>query len=164
MFKSQGLTLIELLVAISVLAIVTTLGVPSFRYFIETQHQDTAREKLVDSLHLSRLQAQRLKTNVYLCATDNGTSCGNDWSKGWMAYADKDRSNSLNAGDEIFLVYRGLQVEAITAGSNSLLFSPSGMMQSETFDICSSFLAKKNSVDINSLGYINLGQSNANHC
>lgn len=164
MFKSQGLTLIELLVSISVLAIVTSLGVPSFRYFIETQHQDTAREKLVDSLRLSSLEAQRLKTPVYLCATDNGTSCGNDWSKGWMAYADKDRSATLNSGDDIFLVHRGLQVESITAGSSSLVFSPSGIMQNQTFDICSSFLAKKNTVAINSLGFINLGQSDASHC
>ena len=167
MKNQKGITTIEVLVCIAILAIITTIGIPSFRQFIESQHQDTTVVRLTDTLRQSRMEALRLKQNVYLCATTNGTSCSgsNNWSTGWLAYADKDRNGQLGQADTILMVQQEQRnTLSTTASSSTLRFYPNGLMQSATFDICSSALASKNNIAINPAGYISFGQTNVAHC
>ncbi|MBP8173072.1 MAG: GspH/FimT family pseudopilin [Aeromonadaceae bacterium] len=164
MKKHTGITTIELLVCISVLAILSTVGVPSFRWFIASQHQDATVVRLTDTLRQSRIEALRLKQYVSVCATINGTSCSgqSDWSKGWIAYVDNNRNNTKDNGETVLFAQTESQSTVnTTASGSSLRFFPNGLMESGSFAICSSTLSQKNTIAVNASGYISYAQT---HC
>lgn len=73
--RNTGLTLIELIVAIAVLAIISTIGVPSFQQF--TARNEVAAEvmRLTSALSQTRSAAITRRTTVTLCPTVDMTQC-----------------------------------------------------------------------------------------
>ena len=57
--RTGGFTLIELMVVIVVLAVLTTLGIPSFMEMIQNPQLRTAAESIYDGLQLARSEAVR---------------------------------------------------------------------------------------------------------
>lgn len=55
----RGFTLIELMVVIVILAVLTTLGIPSFMEMIQNTQVRTAAESILDGLQLARSEAVR---------------------------------------------------------------------------------------------------------
>ncbi|SER12612.1 type IV fimbrial biogenesis protein FimT [Amphritea atlantica] len=92
-----GVTLIELLVALSVLAILLTVGVPSLAGFVSSQKLDTTVQLLKDSYSQARYEAVTQQRPVFLCPLDIATGgCGNNWSDGVVSYHDLDGDNSYD--------------------------------------------------------------------
>ena len=81
---ARGFTLIEVLVAIAIVAIMAAVGVPSFRQFMLEQQAESQREAMLNSLSTARVSARRYSLPVNVCPSSNGTVCGNDWSQGWL--------------------------------------------------------------------------------
>ncbi|KQV54355.1 MULTISPECIES: GspH/FimT family pseudopilin [unclassified Duganella] len=70
MRKQRGVTLIELMVAISVLGVLLALAVPSFARMIQDAQNRTAAESLLNGLQLARAEALRRNTPVRFKLTD----------------------------------------------------------------------------------------------
>lgn len=62
--KQRGITLIELLVAIVIMAILLTVGVPSFTTWLQNTQIRTATEAIVNGLQLARAEAVRRNEQV----------------------------------------------------------------------------------------------------
>jgi len=97
--RARGFTLIEVLVVITISAILLAVGVPMFQSTIASMRASEGANSLVASLELARTEALRRGTTVSLCrvtstdptACDGGASGGfvaGDWAAGWMVYAD----------------------------------------------------------------------------
>lgn len=78
---SSGFTLVELLVAIAVLAIVMSLGAPAFGDFIRINRLKSAAFDLVVSLNYTRSEAIKRNTDATLTPGAGG------WSDGWSVQA-----------------------------------------------------------------------------
>jgi type IV fimbrial biogenesis protein FimT len=92
----RGLTMIELMVGLTIVTILTTVGVPSFRNFIADQSRVASTNDLVGALNLARSEALKLARHVTVCKSNDGQSCGGasvDWSDGWIVFANTSRSN-----------------------------------------------------------------------
>ena len=63
--NASGFTLIELLVTVAVIAIVLTIGVPSFQQVIMTNRMATQANDLLGSMNLARSEA--VKRGQRLC-------------------------------------------------------------------------------------------------
>lgn len=96
---ARGFTLIEVLVVITISAILLAVGVPMFQSTIASMRASEAANSMVASLDLARTEAIRRGTTVSLCrvtSTDptacDGSAAGNyvggDWAAGWMVFAD----------------------------------------------------------------------------
>ena len=85
MNKQSGFTLIELMVVISILAILLGIGVPSFRATIEGNRITTVANDLVGALQFARSEAVKRGTNVVLCSSADQASCSGVWINGWVA-------------------------------------------------------------------------------
>jgi len=79
--RQHGLTLIELLVAVAVLAIIATVGIPNFQQF--TARNEVAAEvlRLTTALNLARNTAITRRTTITVCPSADRLTCNNsDWS------------------------------------------------------------------------------------
>ena len=75
--RAAGFTLLELVTAITVMAILATLATPSFQVFVANQRIRNASFDLMATLSLVRSQAITLNSSVDLQRT------GSSWDSGW---------------------------------------------------------------------------------
>lgn len=88
----KGFTLVELIVTVSISAIVLAIAVPSMTGLVRDARLATQSDLLVSSLALARTEAIRQRTNAKVCpsATPNSdtsvacTAAVSTWSKGWI--------------------------------------------------------------------------------
>lgn len=91
--KTQGFTLIELMIALVIGAIIVMLAAPSFKNATSANLASTQANLLVSSINLARSEAVKRRTNVTICAsTDQATCGGTDWTTGWIVRLDSDNS------------------------------------------------------------------------
>jgi type IV fimbrial biogenesis protein FimT len=83
-----GFSLIELMVTIAIVAILVAVAFPSFEGSIRNNRLASATNEMLASLSLARMEALRNPEGAVLCATADGTTCGNDWNSGWMVFID----------------------------------------------------------------------------
>lgn len=160
----RGVTLIELLVAIAIVAIMSAIGIPSFQRYKLEQQAEAQREAMLNSLSTARVAAQRFSVPVNVCPSSDAASCGNDWNQGWIVYLDNDRDDQLSNGEQVLFAhqYQG-KIQILTANSR-FRFLPNGMTTTASLNICSDDMSELNrAISINPVGAIELqGSSDAN--
>jgi type IV fimbrial biogenesis protein FimT len=130
--RAQGMTLIELMTAMLVLAILMGIAVPSFRDFASDSRTTAATTDLVTALNLARSEALRRATLVVACASDDDLkdcSDDKDWTKGWIVFADPNGNGKVDA-DELLQTWEGPsgQIEA-QANADRAVYNAMGMAQ-----------------------------------
>ena len=87
---ARGFTLVELVVALAVAAVLVGLAVPSFRDLVAAQRRDAALGALAGDLRFARSEAIKRAARVGVCARAEAgaTGCGTDWSRGWTVWID----------------------------------------------------------------------------
>ena len=97
----QGFTLIELIIALSMLSILTAYAIPNYRTFKLNKSMTTEVNRLVATINYARSKSIILQEHVILCATESYISCdGNSqWHLGWMVFVDFDRNKLFGEND-----------------------------------------------------------------
>ncbi len=93
MKQTSGFSLIELMVVITVVAILLALAVPSFQGMIATSNLTSTTNDLIATLARARSDAIRRGKRVTVCMSADGAACtttGN-WSQGWIMFNVNDR-------------------------------------------------------------------------
>lgn len=100
MRKQRGVTLLELMIVITVLAIVLTVGVPGMRELVLNNRQVSAINELVTALQLARSEAITRNiaapAGVSVCASNDGATCSGTWTDGWIVFTDNDITNGAS--------------------------------------------------------------------
>jgi len=176
----RGFTLVELMVAVSVLAVLLAIGAPSFQSLIASSRLTTATNDLVATLSQGRSEAIRLGARVSICKSANGTQCATtgDWNQGWIVFADANRttpdaSNAyVNTGEAITFtaqaVSSGIEIKGNTTVAQYVSFSADGQskslngaFQAGTIRVCSTSTGltddkRARDLVINSVGRISI--------
>jgi type IV fimbrial biogenesis protein FimT len=84
--EARGFTLIELMVAITILAILLAWAVPSFNNAALSSKLTGFANDLVSSTQIARSEAIKRNAPITLCASSNGTACATSggWEVGWI--------------------------------------------------------------------------------
>lgn len=90
----SGLTLFELLIAIVILSVITGMAAPSFRHQILSEKTNGFASEFSTAIQFARSQAVRTSNRVSLCASADGLTCSDDWSKGFIIFNDNAASDS----------------------------------------------------------------------
>ncbi|MGQ9860680.1 MAG: GspH/FimT family pseudopilin, partial [Thiobacillaceae bacterium] len=104
--RQSGVTLIELLVTISIAAILMAIAVPGFQDFFRRNRLDGATSDLMATLNYARSEAIRRGVPVSVCRSSNGTSCSGGWQQGWIVFTNPDNDDTVDAGEEILRVHQ----------------------------------------------------------
>ncbi|AUN95497.1 GspH/FimT family pseudopilin [Pseudazoarcus pumilus] len=143
--RPQGLTLIELVVTIAILAIVIALAAPSFAAIVRDNRIATGTNQLMGALQTARSEAVRRGHRVNLCVSQNLLTCVDGdsaagWDGGWLMFADQDGDNVLDDDEEILQVgnpLRGLQASGNGPVKTSISFAATGQpRQAGTIGLC----------------------------
>jgi type IV fimbrial biogenesis protein FimT len=103
---SQGVTLVELMITVSLTAILLALAVPPFREMILNNRRAAQLNALTGSLNLARSAAVKGGSDAFVCISDGATppdcdTAATDWEAGWLVIVDSNKDgNVTSAGDE----------------------------------------------------------------
>jgi len=125
---NSGFTLIELMVTLSVAAILVTVGVPSFMSTIASNRVTAATNEVVTALNLAKSEAIRSGQNTVLCASANGSTCGGNWSDGWILFSDTDTDHTKDAEEQAIRVHAAAEQSLgfIFKSADYIEFKPNG--------------------------------------
>ncbi|MEA5124596.1 GspH/FimT family pseudopilin [Xanthomonas floridensis] len=99
--RSAGFTLVELMIAIVVLAILLTIAFPSFRGVIRSNRVASSTNETIGLLSLARSEAIRNRRGGGVCGSASGAACDNNWGAGMLAWADTDGDGAFKNGDTV---------------------------------------------------------------
>ncbi len=100
-FHARGVTLIELMVALTVLAVLAAAAAPNFKSFLHNSRLSSDATRLFADLELARSEASRRNTTVTICPIDTGNACSENWSLGRIVFVDADNDGVYTNTEEL---------------------------------------------------------------
>lgn len=95
--RSRGVTLTELLLGLSIAAVLTASALPSFRGALERLRLTATTNELVLAINLARTEATSRRTRVAI-----EPQVARDWTSGWHVFVDAN-DNGRRDPDELLL-------------------------------------------------------------
>lgn len=108
--------MIELLITLSIAAIMLTIAIPSFRDFLLNNRITSQTNDFVLALASAKSEAVKRGVRVTVCSRATNASCAGSttWDTGWLVFVDNDGLGTVNGLDEV------LQVREPLEGNNTL--------------------------------------------
>lgn len=125
MHQTRGFTLIELMITITIVAIVAAIAAPSFTEIIRNNQITTETNRLVSGLKLARSEAIKRSAPVTVCFSSVTTSCDGEPER-LLVFRDTTMGNTTapdaNQPAELIKVIDGLNANINKAQSNDTNF------------------------------------------
>ncbi len=119
--RAAGVTLLELLAVIAIVAILMAIGVPSYQYINNSYRISSEANGLLGDLEFARAEAIKEGQTVTACVSADGASCAlndSDWQDGWIVFSDIKDDQTVDTGDTV------LRVERTFAGTDTFEAAP----------------------------------------
>lgn len=106
----KGFTLLDLIVAMAIAALLLGLGVPAFSGTMERVRTANALHAISASMAAARSTAITRNHPVTVCPSSDGASCRTDrnWTHGWIIFLDADRSGAPATVAAVLKVHQGV--------------------------------------------------------
>ena len=131
--RQSGVTMIELVIGLTIAAILATIAAPSFSRFINDTRQSSTITELVSALNHARSEAIKRNTWVLVCPRDaTGNDCGTNWTNGWVVcHVDTSASESCSASTtdnpNPIAIHQAINLNLTLTGSTAIIrFNPNG--------------------------------------
>ncbi|MEX2131724.1 MAG: GspH/FimT family pseudopilin [Pseudohongiellaceae bacterium] len=98
-----GMSLLELMIAMAILAILLGVSMPGYKQLLDQREGDLTLRKLADSIMLARSIAAKTGQFVSLCPSQYDLLCEGDWNDGYLVFNDADRNRKIENEDQILL-------------------------------------------------------------
>ncbi|WP_394221099.1 GspH/FimT family pseudopilin [Alteromonas gracilis] len=134
----HGLTLLEMLVAVAVLAIILTTVAPNIQSILIKNRITSDLNNLSAVTQRARFTAVDEQANVVLCPTENYASCVSSWQKAKMVFIDLNGNGSRDGSESLIVASDPLNSANIIFGvDGSLVFDEQGGIdKAATITLC----------------------------
>jgi type IV fimbrial biogenesis protein FimT len=104
--RISGFTMMELIVAMSIVAILLAIGIPSFRYVTISNRIATEVNGLLGDMQFARSEAVKEGLPVTVCSSTDGQNCngGPTWQGGWIVFLDSNGNQTVDPGETVMRV------------------------------------------------------------
>jgi len=138
MNRFQGFSLIELIVTLSVAAILIAVAVPNLSTVVQNSRISAQANDLLGDLNFARSEAIKRRSNVGICKSTNGTACagGGEWRDGRAVYVGSGANGAWVANDPILRFREPLAITndtLIVSLADPIIFSASGSFDVDGF-------------------------------
>lgn len=100
--RATGFTLIELMVAVALIAILIGIAAPSFREAMMNVRISGQANDFMADLQLARSEAVKRNQTVFVCASSDQASCNaTSWADGWIVFPDLNANGAKDAAEAI---------------------------------------------------------------
>jgi len=101
--RAAGFTLLELLITMSIAAILLTIAIPSFRYITNSNRIAGEVNGLLGDLQFARAEAVKEGRTVTVCISSDGQTCTGStaWQDGWIVFSDPTDVGVRDPGETI---------------------------------------------------------------
>ena len=144
MTQGRGFSLVELIVAVVLLAILTSIAVPSFQNLLQRNRIASSANLLLTHIQLARIRAIMDAATVVICPSIDGSICAPDneaWSQGWLVFKDLDfrQPPRLDPEDSLLLAHQnGSAWATVNTSLTHIRYSPAGdSARNGTLTLCS---------------------------
>lgn len=143
--RQSGFTVIELMITVTILAVLAAVAIPSFGNMIQNSRRTATVNELIANLMLARSEAAKSGQAVVICGVDTGNNnildaselgCSEtDWRDGWIVaiWVDANNDTVVDASElqlppmRIFINdHGGLTVTATAAAMRLRPFNQAG--------------------------------------
>jgi type IV fimbrial biogenesis protein FimT/type IV fimbrial biogenesis protein FimU len=138
----KGFTLIELMVAIAVVAILSAIALPSMNVFLVKMRVDNEISEMQKLLLTARNMAINTGKNTTVCPLTNG-SCTNNWQNQISVFTNGSNNlatnNTFAAPDELIKIKEAIKTgDRLQFANGSVIYAPSGQLitANGTFSYC----------------------------
>ena len=141
--QQRGLTLLELLVTVAIMAIFLGYAIPSYQSATVQDRMAAEIDDLTASIQLARSAAVKQGVGVTICASANPTAnppaCvggSSDWSGGWIVFTDiaNNKTFSTGSGDVLLQTHAGLHGNDALTGTAGTQGAFAGSLAALTFN------------------------------
>lgn len=96
--RQPGFTLLELIVAMTIAAILLTIGIPSFKYVTAANRMSGEVNGLLGDMLFARSEAIKEGQTVTVCASTDKQTCSgsNAWNTGWIVFPGTGNPANVN--------------------------------------------------------------------
>jgi type IV fimbrial biogenesis protein FimT len=98
-----GFTLYELLITVLVIGVILTFAVPNMQDFTRNSRMTATANDMHAAFHLARSESSRAKSNISICPSADGASCGGTWEDGYIVFVDEDGDLTVDGGTDSVL-------------------------------------------------------------
>ena len=176
MKAQRGFTLVELMITLAIVALVLTLGVPTFQESFRNYRVTSLTNQFFTSLNLARSTAIKENVRAVLLKFDTSVTpvlgtlppAAGGFERGWIVFADPNNNATWDEGETLIQVFEpvadtGVTIQGNTFVANYISFSPDGTArqtggnpQNGTITLCKSPKALK--IVISRMGRITTGE------
>lgn len=141
-YSQRGFTLLDAMLALAVLAITSSLGVPALQHFLIESRLTSSSNELIAHLRLARSEAIKQNRRIVICPRQavSNHCAQKTWQQGWMLFVDSNDNHELDTGESIVRIFGPLtqQVSLQTGGRSRIIFQSHGRTpgSNATFAFC----------------------------
>jgi len=141
----SGFTLIELMVTITIAAILLLIAIPGFQAVSQRSQQTNVTNDLVALIGRARSEAVTRNKNIVICVSSDQSTCSVGsvtWESGWIMFSDNDNNSLRSGGEELLQVHPALAANVTLRSSGfgadhlSISKGTGLMLQKGTFKYC----------------------------
>ncbi len=130
---AMGFTLLELLTAIAIVGILSSIAIPTFGSIQANNAMATSVNLFLTQLYLARSSAVTRERHITLCPASGPTTCSDDytaWRKGYLIFQDSNKNRQRDVGEELISYQEKsndrVQIVSSSQARNRITYRPMG--------------------------------------
>lgn len=136
--RQMGFTLYELMITVTVVAVILAFGIPNLRDFTLNGRMTSTANDLHAAFMMARTEAAHAKSNVTICASADPTgtgTCDGTWDQGYVVFIDTNADRARDAGEAVLRTHPPADAGVLLRVANNstyFMYAPSGLGRRDT--------------------------------